>query len=90
MVGIGRPHQAATCSLANPLFGVRGERWAARPTSFAQSVPVASAEPSLASWRFIRALCERTFVTLFRYTVMEHDPARPWPVIGDVQHLEVS
>jgi hypothetical protein len=30
------------------------------------------------------------FVTIFRYTVVEHDPMRPWLVVGDAQHLEVE
>ncbi len=29
-------------------------------------------------------------MTLFRYTVRQPDPARPWLVVGDAQHLEVE
>lgn len=39
-----------------------------------------------ATWQ----LCEHMFVPVFRYTVREHDPVRPWLVIGDAQHLEVE
>ena len=30
------------------------------------------------------------FAMVFRYIVIEHDPARPWLVVGDAQHLEVE
>jgi hypothetical protein len=30
------------------------------------------------------------FVPVFRYSVMEHDPVRPWLVVGDARHLEVE
>ena len=26
----------------------------------------------------------------YRYTVVEHDPDRPWIVVGEIQHLSVE
>jgi hypothetical protein len=30
------------------------------------------------------------FVTEVRYTVLEHDPLRPWVVLGETRHLVVD
>jgi hypothetical protein len=30
------------------------------------------------------------FLRAYRYSVVEHDPGRPWVVVGDVQHLTVE
>jgi hypothetical protein len=36
------------------------------------------------------SFCEHTFVPEFRFTVFEHDPDRPWIVLGPTQHLTVE
>ena len=30
------------------------------------------------------------FVSEFRYSVVEHDPSRPWIVVGETRHLVVD
>jgi hypothetical protein len=40
----------------------------------------------LAPSRFIRAYCEHTFVRSYGFRVIEHDPERPWVIVGSGRH----
>jgi hypothetical protein len=41
-------------------------------------------------WGEAWAVCEHVFVPTYSYSVAEHDPDRPWIVVGEIRRLTIE